>query len=137
VVTLVKLDALRPHEGIEQRRLKALIEKIRSEGALKLSVAVDAHTNIIIDGHHRVCALKELNCTKIPVTFVDYQLAEIRVATWRSDGTLSKNDVITAGLGTKKLPPRTSKHIVNLEGKWKHISAIEEQINIPLEELRK
>jgi len=136
VVTLVKLDALRPHEGIEQGRLNALIEEIRSEGVLKLSVAVDVHTNIIIDGHHRVCALKELNCTKIPVTFIDYQLARIRVATWRNDGILSKNDVMTAGLGTIKLPPRTSKHIVNLEGKWKHISAIEEQINIPLEELR-
>jgi hypothetical protein len=137
VVTLINLNALKPHEGIEQGRLNALIEKIRSEGVLKLSIAVDVHTKIIIDGHHRVSALKELSCTRIPVTFVDYRLPEIEVTTWRDDGVLSKNDVITAGLGTTKLPPRTSRHIVNLKGEWKHISAIEERINISLEELRK
>lgn len=136
MVTLIKLDALKPHESTEQRHLNALIEEIRSEGVLKLSIAVDVHTKVILDGHHRVCALKELNCTKIPVTFVDYQLPEIEVTTWKDDKTLSKSAIITAGLGTEKLPPRTSKHIVNLEGKWKHISAIEERISIPLEELR-
>jgi len=136
MVTLVKLDALKPHEGTEQGRLAALIEEIRSDGVLKLSITVDVHTKIIIDGHHRVCALKELNCTKIPVTFVDYQLAEIRVTAWRNEGILSKNDVITAGLGTTKLPPRTSKHMVNSGGRWTHISSIEERISIPLEELR-
>lgn len=133
---LTPLEALKPHEGIEQKRLNALREEIKSDGVLKLSIAVDKHTKVIIDGHHRVCALKELNCTKIPVTFVDYRLQDIKVTTWRNNETLTKNDVINAGLGKMKLPPRTSRHIVNLKGEWKHISAIEERVKISLKELQ-
>ena len=103
---------------------------------MRSSIVVDINTKVIIDGHHRVRALEELNCTKIPVTFVDYQLPDIKVTVWRSGEIISKSDVINAGLGTIKLPPRTSKHLVNLQGEWKHISAIEEQVNIPLKELR-
>jgi len=34
------------------------------------------------------------------------------------------------------MPSKTSKHVIILNGEWKHISAIERVINIPLEELK-
>ncbi len=132
----IRLEELKHHEGVEDERLKALIEEIRSDGCLKLSIAVDKNTKIIIDGHHRVCALKELKCTRIPVTFINYQQENIKVVPWRKNETVTKKDVINAGLGLEKLPPRTTKHIVNVRTEWKHISYIEKCINIPLKELQ-
>jgi len=41
----------------------------------------------------------------------------------------------TASAG-RRMPPKTSKHMIMLEGELKHISILEKVINIPLEELK-
>jgi hypothetical protein len=44
--------------------------------------------------------------------------------------------VIEAGLSENKLPPKTSKHMIITNGKFKHILAIEKEINFPLKKLK-
>ncbi|MFQ6068095.1 MAG: hypothetical protein ACE5KD_00975 [Candidatus Bathyarchaeia archaeon] len=44
--------------------------------------------------------------------------------------------VIKAGMSSNKLPPKTSKHMVRINGKLEHILAIEEKVNFPLEKLK-
>lgn len=116
--------------------LKELKDEIRSDGMLKLAIAVDIDTNIILDGEHRFNALKELGCRKIPVVFIDYHSPEIKVQAWRKGEKLTKKDVIEAGFRRRKLPPTTTKHMVKIFNKLRHISVIEERVNIPLEKLR-
>jgi hypothetical protein len=129
---LVDLDELREHEGIEPVHLEKLKNQILKDGILKKPIVVDRSTKIILDGHFRFNALKQLGCSKIPVFFVDYSSPRILVEGWRDGEAVTKKDVIRAGLTGKKLPPKTSKHMLRL-----HISEIAKKVNIRLAELER
>ncbi len=116
--------------------MKELKDEIRSDGMLKLAIAVDIDTNIILDGEHRFNALKELGCGKIPVVFVDYDSPKIEIQAWRKGEQFTKKDVIEAGFSRQKLPPTTTKHMIKSFNRLRHISAIEKRVNVPLEKLR-
>ena len=136
-VELVKLDTLKPHEEADSEHLRKLKEEIKSDGILNFAITVSKNENIILDGHHRAAALKELGCTIIPAVFVDYGSSDIEVQSWKDDIQLTKEDIMRAGMGLKKLPPKTSKHMIRIDGVLNHISAIEKRVDIPLEALRK
>ena len=133
---LIQLGVLKQHEEVDPAHLKELKKEIESDKILKFAIAVDKNTNIILDGEHRFNALRELGCTKVPVTFVDYSSPDIEVQAWRNGERVTKKDVLEAGLSRKKLPPKTSEHIIRICNTLKHISAIEKRVNIPLEKLR-
>jgi len=133
---LVELDKLKPHEGVYSEHLKELKEEIESDGILKFAIAVNKDGNIILDGHHRVAALRELECAKIPVVFVDYDSSDIEVWSQRNNVRLTKEEIVKAGMSLEKLPPKTSRHMVRIGGALRHISAIEKRVDVPLEELR-
>jgi hypothetical protein len=135
-IQLVEIDKLKHHEMVDPNHLEKLREEIKSDGILKVAIVVDEERNIILDGHHRVVALKDLGCAKIPAVLVDYNSPNIEVQSWRNPEKVTKEDVIKAGISQEKLPPKTSKHMIKIDGVQKHISAIEKEVNIPLEELK-
>ncbi|MCW3975924.1 MAG: hypothetical protein NWE86_06765 [Candidatus Bathyarchaeota archaeon] len=49
---------------------------------------------------------------------------------------MTKKGVIKAGLGKKKFPSKTSKHVVKDSKGVSHISSIEKKVDIPLEILK-
>lgn len=133
---VVDLDKLRQHEEVDPIHLRELKEEIKSDGILKLAIAVDVNTKIILDGEHRFNALKELGCKKIPVVFVDYDSPAITIQAWRKGEEWTKKDVRDAGFSEQKLPPTTTKHMIKISNRLRHISTIEKQVNISLEKLR-
>jgi len=133
---LVELNKLLEHEECDQFHLEELIKEIATDRILKLAIVADKDTNIILDGEHRFNALKKLGCKKIPVIYIDYNSPNIEVQTWRNDIYLTKKGVIKAGLGKKKFPPITSKHVVKDSKGVSHISSIEKKVDIPLEILK-
>jgi cysteine synthase/O-phosphoserine sulfhydrylase/cystathionine beta-synthase len=135
-VQLVELEELRQHEEVDPAHMEELKEEIRSDKILKFAIVVDKNTNIILDGEHRFNSLKELGCRRIPVVYVDYNSPDIQVQSWRKNLHLTKEDVIEAGLGEKKLPPKTSKHMIKTSDRLLHISAIQKRTDVPLEVLR-
>ena len=135
-VCLVDLAALKEHEEIRPDYLEQLKDEILSDGILKMPIAVDKTTYIILDGHHRLQALKKLGCKKIPCVRVDYQSENIRVIPWREGETITKETIIDMALSGRKMSSKTSKHMIILNGEWTHISAIEMVINVPLEKLK-
>lgn len=135
-IIVVELKKLKGHEQINPEYLEILKNQIKSNGILKKPIAVDENTYVVLDGHHRLEALKKLGYKKIPVKFVDYNSLNIIVLAWRIGERVTKDVVINAGLNGKKLLPKTSKHMINLNGKLKHISAIENRVDIPLERLK-
>jgi hypothetical protein len=132
----MKIDELKEHEKINPSHLKELMEEIKSDGILKKPIAVDENTKIVLDGVHRLNALKMLGCNKIPVVLVNYRSPKIKVLSWRKGEKITKKDVIIAGLTGNRLPAKTSKHMVEVNGKLKHISFLQKGVNIPLEKLR-
>lgn len=133
---LVELERLREHEGVSPKYLEKLKKEIESDGILKLAIAVDKNTNVILDGHHRFNALKKLGCKKIPVVFVDYASPDIAVKNGKTNKELAKNVIIQAALTQKKLPPKATHHVIRFHDGFKHISVIEKRVNIPLEKLK-
>ena len=135
-VVFFEIETLREHEEIRPDYLEELKKEIVLDGKLKMPICIDKKTCIILDGHHRLHALKRLGCKRIPVVLVDYQSPEIKVIPWRAGETITKEKIIDIALSGKRMPSKTSKHMIALDGKWKHISAIQGIINISLEELK-
>ncbi len=135
-ICFIDLEELREHEEIRPDYLEALKNEILSDGILKMPIAVDRSTYIILDGHHRLHALKRIGCKKIPAILVDYHSPEIEVIPWREGEKVTKEMIIDTALCGRRMPPKTSKHMIRVEGELKHISCIEMFINIPLDELK-
>ncbi|MBC8224242.1 ParB N-terminal domain-containing protein [Candidatus Bathyarchaeota archaeon] len=135
-LTLIHIDKLNGHEEVDPFHLQSLMAEIESDGFLRMPIVVDRHTNTIIDGHHRRYALKQLNCKRIPVIFINYDSCEVVAAAWRYGEEVTKDSVLNAALSGRRLPPKTTKHLVLINGVFKHISAMEEAMNIPLERLK-
>jgi ParB-like chromosome segregation protein Spo0J len=109
---IIELRKLKEHEQVSSERLKRLKQDIKKDGFLRNPIVVDKNTNIILDGHHRYQSIKELGCSKIMAQFIDYNSSEIKVKARRKSETITKEDVIEAGLTGNKLPPKTSRHII-------------------------
>ena len=135
-IVFIRIEELREHEEIRPDYLEELKNEILSDGMLKMPIAVDRSTYIILDGHHRLHALKKIGCKKIPVILVDYQSPEIEVIPWREGEKVTKKMIIDTALTGKRMAPKTSKHMIRVEGELKHISILETVINIPLDELK-
>jgi len=135
-ICLIDLGELKEHEEIRPDYLEELKNEILCDGILKMPIAVDKETYIILDGHHRLHALKRIGCKRIPVILFDYQSSEIEVIPHREGETVTKEMVIRTALEGKRMAPKTSKHMIKVEGELKHISILETVINIPLEELK-
>ena len=136
VFAIVDISTLKEHEEVDPKRLKELKKKIESDGVLRMPIVIDRGSNIIIDGHHRFAAIKELGYKKIPAVFIDYSTPRVIVRSWRKNCRVTKEMIIKAGLRGKKLPPKTSKHMIVTKGKIKHISILERKINTPLGRLK-
>jgi len=121
---------------VDPGHLDRLRREIESDGVLRMPIAVDRGTNTILDGHHRLHALRQLRCRRIPVVFLNYHSPRVAVTAWRDADEVTKASVLDAALNGRRLPPRTSKHLVLLNGVFEHISVIEEELNVPLESLR-
>ncbi len=135
-VVLIEITRLRAHELVERDRVEKLKEDLRKSGMLVRPILVDERNLIIIDGHHRVQALRELGCKLVPALLIDYESSDICVVPWRDCDRVTKEEVVKAGLTGRLLPPKTSKHVVFCEGCERHVEFLEGEHPIPLEVLR-
>lgn len=107
---LVQLDQLRPHEEVDPDRVKRLSEEIREDGTIHSPVIADEATSVILDGHHRYRALRELGCQMVPCHLVDYMDPMIRVEAWDDGRPIDKGALIKRGLSGDLLPAKTTRH---------------------------
>ena len=84
---LSKLDLrevkdLLPHEQTISYNLKHLKEAMLNIGQLVDPLIVDAKTNLVLDGNHRLKVLQIIECPLAVCQVVDYHSPEIEVGTW-------------------------------------------------------
>jgi hypothetical protein len=79
---LEELAKVKIHEEIIPELLDALVREISSDGEMRHPVIVDASTLVVLDGMHRVAALRELGCSYLPVCLVDYRNPHVHVGSW-------------------------------------------------------
>lgn len=113
-IGLIEINKLRCHEMVCLKRLKQVKNDLLIKGYIKNPVVVDRKNNIILDGHHRVEALRQLGALKVPVYLVNYQNKKIRVALRRKEFVFKdiKQAVIDYCLQGKIFPSKTTKHLI-------------------------
>jgi len=81
-ICLSSSDKLRLHEETIPNRVAELKREFLHDQVVKDPIVVDADSYVVLDGMHRVAALRELNCACVPVCAVDYLNPSIRVGAW-------------------------------------------------------
>jgi len=109
-LVLARLRLLRPHEMVREYRVVEVMESLLADGVQLKPILVDPKTAVILDGHHRVEALRRLGAVYAAALLVDYDDPCIRVESWREGFRVTKDRVRRAGLTGRLLPPKTSRH---------------------------
>ena len=114
-IIYVDIQKLIQHERVHPARLKEVRKALRKEGVVRRPVIVDKETNIILDGHHRVQALREFGAKRVPVAYVRYQDAGVRVYLRRKDllMKLIKQYVMVMVKSHKVFPSKTTRHLIH------------------------
>ncbi len=117
-IVIRPLDSLRPHEEIVREELELLSSSIQSDKVLRHPIIADTETGIVLDGTHRLLALKQLGCRTAPVALVDYQSPTITIERWYriidsstiSDVAASVKDL---GLVMREAEPEVASRMLN------------------------
>tara|TARA_B100001250_G_C19271845_1_gene559463 strand:+ start:103 stop:555 length:453 start_codon:yes stop_codon:yes gene_type:complete len=137
-IKLIDINALNPHEEIIEEKKTSLAKFIKSyKDYYIISSIVCCHeTLLIIDGHHRYFALKELGFNKAPVTLIDYKSNSIRTGTINS---LDKEYIVDVGKSSELLEPKSTEHAVycNKSKSWEPIILLSSMFKIDTKEITK
>jgi len=129
---------LNPHEKIIEEKKISLVKFIKSyESYYIISSIVCCHeTLLVIDGHHRYFALKELGFKKVPVTLIDYRSDSIRTGKMNP---LDKKFIVDVGKSSTLLEPKSTEHAVycNKSKNWEPIILLSSMFKIETKEIVK
>ncbi len=70
------------HEEAIPELVEQLRVTIKNDGCLNHPIIVDSESHLVLDGVHRIAALKKLRCKRIPACLVDYKNPSIKVLNW-------------------------------------------------------
>ncbi len=95
-IRFLSVDSLYTHEETIPSALNQLQKELLEEQILKHPIIVDIETNVVLDGMHRVAALKNLHCEIVPVCLVNYQNPAIELYAWyrEFDGDFSYKSLL-------------------------------------------
>lgn len=81
-IAIVDISSLHLHEEIIPELLEHLVESIKTDGYVRHPIIVDKETLVVLDGVHRIAALRKLDFSRVPACLVDYNSTGIKVCSW-------------------------------------------------------
>jgi L-serine kinase (ADP) len=109
---LLRLSDLLEHEEIEPRKVDALVADIRRTKVVADPIWVAAGSGIILNGHHRVAALRRLGAERVPAWVVEYYSPDVKLERWTEGPPIPKAEVERRATEKRLFPPKTTRHIV-------------------------
>ncbi|HET6405972.1 MAG TPA: transcriptional regulator [Candidatus Thermoplasmatota archaeon] len=108
---LVPLKWLKAHEQYVASRVEQLQHHFLHRDAIDYAIVADERTGTVIDGHHRLEALRRIGTTWAPAFLVDYRDPRISVHTWREgEKAPEKEEVVARAAAGDLFPPKTTRH---------------------------
>ena len=140
----VRIIDLLPHELTRPKLRQKHIKNLSSTGRLTRPIIVHRIRGrgkyLILDGHHRAAALKELGYSYIIAKRINYLSPKFKVRSWSSAKEWDKSEVIALALAGKPLKPKSTKHVVSEKGKevpFNNHLFLAPVINYPISALRR
>jgi L-serine kinase (ADP) len=128
-IAFVPQQDLLAHEQVVEPRVQELVKLLQREKVVRLAIVADQATLVVLDGHHRLEALRRLGCKRVPAMLVDYQAPDIRVGTWRpGEVAPTKDEVVLQAKAGKLYPPKSTRHFFP----WKL-----QEASVPLADLQR
>ena len=107
---LLPLSALKGHEEIEETNLVELIAHLRRSRVLSEPIWVARGTSVILNGHHRVEALRRIGAERVAAWVLDYDSDLIHLERWHAGPPIAKSEVVERALKGRPFPPKTTRH---------------------------
>ena len=134
---LIDIDLLNPHEKIIKKKKTSITKFIKSYESYYIisSIICCSDSLLIVDGHHRYFALKELGFKKAPVTLIDYKSDSIRTG---KKNPLEKKYIIDIGKSSVLLEPKSTEHTVycSKSKNWEPIILLSSMFKMSLKEIK-
>jgi ParB-like chromosome segregation protein Spo0J len=131
-LTFIEIDELIPHEEIIPSLLESVVSELRAAGMLLHPVVVSSQHHVVLDGNHRVEALRRIGAKRVLAYQIDYYSDEVAVKRWFRTvvGNVKVEELIKRVAGTLNVEVvRTGREesIESLESDVRAIASILDQ----------
>lgn len=111
---LVPIDKLLPHEEVEEENVAELVAELERTKVFSDPIWVARDSWVILNGHHRVEALRRLKAARVPVWLLDYDTDLVSLEPWRPGLPIPKSEVVRHAQAGHLFPPKTTRHGVRV-----------------------
>jgi L-serine kinase (ADP) len=109
LIVLKRIQDLKPHEQIVESDLRGIVAALKKDPVLRHPIIADSNSGAVLDGTHRLEALKRLGSFTIPTALIDYQNPLVVIDRWfrtisgstLKDFTLRVQELIPQGVKTE------------------------------------
>ena len=108
--SLLPLSALKGHERIDESNLLDLIAHLRHSRVLSDPIWVARGSSVILNGHHRVEALRRLGAERVAAWVLDYESELVHLERWHPGPPIAKSEVVRRAEEGRPFPPKTTRH---------------------------
>jgi L-serine kinase (ADP) len=82
LIVLKRVQELKPHEQIVESDLQGIVAALKKDPVLRHPIIADSNSGAVLDGTHRLEALKRLGSFTIPTALIDYQNPLVIIDRW-------------------------------------------------------